>query len=154
MTSMLLLGLLAPNGSGGTNDGVLNLNTTPLLLPTAYHHYIRCSGLRVQARARAQSRSLSTRQGRSRDATLTRPVRFTLSCALQMARSSRSTRRARARAPTGHPAIQHQSRQARPLVTTTTRAGCFTVSCAVRPVPLLPSTSRCRHRSRPGYLRR
>ena len=32
MTSMLLLGILAPSGSGGTNDGVLNFSTTPLLL--------------------------------------------------------------------------------------------------------------------------
>ena len=32
MTSMLLLGLLASSGSGGTNDGVLNFSTTPLLL--------------------------------------------------------------------------------------------------------------------------
>ena len=33
MTSMLLLGILAPSGSGGTNDGVLNFSNTPLLLP-------------------------------------------------------------------------------------------------------------------------
>ena len=32
MTSMLLLGILVPSGSGGTNDGVLNFSTTPLLL--------------------------------------------------------------------------------------------------------------------------
>src|SRR5438046_9669627 len=33
MTSMLLLGILAPSGSGGTIDGVLNFNNTPLLGP-------------------------------------------------------------------------------------------------------------------------
>src|SRR5436309_16110002 len=33
MTSMLLLGILAPSASGGTNDGVLNFNNTPLLGP-------------------------------------------------------------------------------------------------------------------------
>src|SRR5262249_1521088 len=32
MASMLLLSILAPNSSGGTNDGVLNFNKTPLLL--------------------------------------------------------------------------------------------------------------------------
>src|SRR4030095_11422769 len=31
MTFMLLLGILAPSGSGGTNDGALNLRTTPFL---------------------------------------------------------------------------------------------------------------------------
>jgi hypothetical protein len=33
MTSMLLLGILAPNVSGGTSDGVLNFSNTPLLRP-------------------------------------------------------------------------------------------------------------------------
>src|SRR5881394_2291237 len=33
MTSMLLLGILAPSASGGTNDGVLNFSNTPLLGP-------------------------------------------------------------------------------------------------------------------------
>src|SRR5438093_10052288 len=33
MTSMLLLGILAPSGSGGTIEGVLNFNNTPLLGP-------------------------------------------------------------------------------------------------------------------------
>jgi hypothetical protein len=33
MTSMLLLGILAPSGSGGTTDGVLNFSNTPLLGP-------------------------------------------------------------------------------------------------------------------------
>src|SRR5215831_1631315 len=32
MASMLLLSILAPNSSGGTNDGVLNFIKTPLLL--------------------------------------------------------------------------------------------------------------------------
>src|SRR6266481_2817038 len=31
MTSMMLLGILAPSGSGGTNDGVLNFSNTRLL---------------------------------------------------------------------------------------------------------------------------
>ena len=78
MTSMLLLSILAPSGSGGTNDGVLNFSNTPFTsrgsLPSL-HSMLRA---RVQARARAQSRSPSTRQGRSRDATPTRAVRFTL----------------------------------------------------------------------------
>src|SRR5439155_241715 len=33
MTSMLLLGILAPSGSGGTNDSVLNFSNTRLLGP-------------------------------------------------------------------------------------------------------------------------
>src|SRR5436309_7993775 len=33
MTSMLLLGILAPSASGGTNDGVLNFSNTRLLGP-------------------------------------------------------------------------------------------------------------------------
>jgi hypothetical protein len=33
MTSMLLLGILSPNVSGGTSDGVLNFSNTPLLRP-------------------------------------------------------------------------------------------------------------------------
>src|SRR5205809_325616 len=33
MTSMLLLGMLAPSASGGTNDGVLNFSNTRLLGP-------------------------------------------------------------------------------------------------------------------------
>src|SRR6266481_2375874 len=33
MTSMLLLGIFAPSGSGGTNDGALNFSNTPLLGP-------------------------------------------------------------------------------------------------------------------------
>ena len=33
MTSMLLLGILAPSGSGGTSDGVLNFSNTPFVVP-------------------------------------------------------------------------------------------------------------------------
>ena len=33
MTSMLLLGILTPSGSGGTSDGVLNFSNTPLVCP-------------------------------------------------------------------------------------------------------------------------
>src|SRR5262249_33974725 len=33
MTSMLLLGILAPNGSGGTSDGAMNFSNTPWLRP-------------------------------------------------------------------------------------------------------------------------
>ena len=33
ITSMLLLGILAPSGSGGTNDGVLNFSNTPFVCP-------------------------------------------------------------------------------------------------------------------------
>src|SRR6266513_4499073 len=33
MTAILLLSVLAPSGSGGTNDGVLNFINTPLLGP-------------------------------------------------------------------------------------------------------------------------
>ena len=33
MTSMLLLGVLAPTASSGTSDGLLNFNNTPLLRP-------------------------------------------------------------------------------------------------------------------------
>ena len=33
MTSMLLLGILAPSGSGGTSDGFLNFSNTPFVCP-------------------------------------------------------------------------------------------------------------------------
>ena len=52
MTSMLLLGILAPSGSGGTNDGVLNFSNTPFVCPAAYDYYIRCSGQRHRPRPR------------------------------------------------------------------------------------------------------
>jgi hypothetical protein len=62
MTLMLLLGILVPSGSGGTNDGVLNFSNTDLLRPTPTIITFDAQA-RVQAPARAQSRSPSTRKG-------------------------------------------------------------------------------------------
>ena len=49
-----------------------------LIRAAAHDHHIRCSGRGHRSVARAQSRSPSTRRGQSRDATLTRAMRFTL----------------------------------------------------------------------------
>jgi hypothetical protein len=65
MTSILLLGILAPTASSGTSDGFLNFSNKPFVgaerLPSP-HSMLRA---RVQAPAKAQSRSPSTRQARS-----------------------------------------------------------------------------------------
>ena len=144
MTSMLLLGILAPSGSGGTSDGVLNFSNTPFALPAAYDHYIRCSGR--GDRPRPGHNHVRHQPGRDdlRDATLTRAVRFTLflrtpdGAIITFDAPGAGTGPGRALGPSA------STRQARARATTTTRAVCFTVSCALRTVSSLPSTSRVR----------
>ena len=62
ITSILLLGILAPTGSCGTSDGSLNYSNTPFVRPDlpSPHSTLRTRG---QALAKAHSRSPSIRRG-------------------------------------------------------------------------------------------
>ena len=89
------------------DDGVRNFRNTLLFGPQPTIITFDAPGA-VQVRARAQSRSPSTRQGQSRDATPTQAVRFTLFCASER-RNHRVRRSGRGdRPPAGHSSLQHQ----------------------------------------------
>ena len=127
--------------AAGSSDRILNFNDALLGSPPPAIITFDAPGA-AQGPARAQSRLPSTRQGRSRDATPTRAVQFTLSWVLRTAPSSRPTLRAREQAVGKGPGPSASTLQARAPATTPTRALCFTVSCALPMVSSLPSTSR------------
>ena len=133
MTSMLLLGILAPSGSGGTNDGVLNFSNTPFVCPRPTIITFDAPGAGTgpgQGTITFAINPAGTISGRYADA----GGAIHAILRTRTAPSSVSTPRARARVPAKALGLSASIRQVRLRATTTTRAVCFTVSCALRPV--------------------
>ena len=132
MTSMLLLGILAPSGSGGTNDGVLNFSNTPFVCPRPTIITFDAPGGGTgpgQGTITFAINPAGTISGRYADAgNAIHGIRA------HAGRRNHHVRRSGRgdRAPARHSALQHQPGRRDARATTTTRAMCFTVSCAVR----------------------
>ena len=154
MTSMLLLGILAPSGSGGTNDGVLNFSNNAFTPAAAYHHYIRCSGCGY--RPGPGHDHVRHQPGRDDLGTLRRRGRCDSRYSAQSGRHNHLVRRSgrRDRPPAGHSALQHQpGRHERGLLLRREQCVSWFPAHSGRCDHYLERPG-CGHRSRPGYLRR
>ena len=119
ITSILLLGILAPTGSSGTSDGSLNYSNTPFVRQEPTITTFDAPGAGTGPGQGTLAFSINAPGGIAGyyfDATL----RSTASCALNTAPSRRLTPRVRAQAPARARSPSASTRQARSLDTTLT----------------------------------